>query len=65
MPHPIILIHGYSDKGESFQTWRKILIKEKGYHPEGKRVDSLFMSGGAYLIKVFYSLNLLSGELMM
>lgn len=40
MPHPIILIHGYSDKGESFQTWRKILIKEKGYHPDQVQICS-------------------------
>ena len=40
MPHPIILIHGYSDKGESFQTWRKILIKEKGYRPDQVQICS-------------------------
>ena len=28
MNNPIILIHGYSDKGESFLTWKKELEKK-------------------------------------
>jgi pimeloyl-ACP methyl ester carboxylesterase len=28
MPNPLILIHGYSDKGESFQTWKKRLAPD-------------------------------------
>ncbi len=31
MPIPLILIHGYSDKGESFQKWKDILMKSKKY----------------------------------
>jgi hypothetical protein len=29
MPLPLVLIHGYSDKGASFQTWRDKLTKEE------------------------------------
>ena len=28
MSNPIVLIHGYSDKGESFLTWKKKLQKK-------------------------------------
>lgn len=30
MPNPLILIHGYSDKGDSFKTWKQRLVA-KGY----------------------------------
>lgn len=31
MPIPLILIHGYSDKGETFQTWKSLLIATGAY----------------------------------
>ena len=31
MPNPLILIHGYSDKGDSFKTWKKKLIAKGLY----------------------------------
>lgn len=31
MPIPLILIHGYSDKGESFYTWKDKLVATKKY----------------------------------
>lgn len=31
--NPVILVHGYSDKGESFKKWRNIL-KDQGYRTE-------------------------------
>ncbi|WP_162056192.1 esterase/lipase family protein [Pontibacter pamirensis] len=34
MTNPIILVHGYSAEGQSFQTWKDILIREKGYDPD-------------------------------
>ncbi|PSR57445.1 hypothetical protein AHMF7605_24785 [Adhaeribacter arboris] len=40
MPNPIILIHGYSDEGKSFETWKKILVKEKGYRSEQVQICS-------------------------
>lgn len=33
MPNPLVLIHGYSDKGNSFKIWKKKLI-EKGIYKE-------------------------------
>ena len=40
MPIPLVLIHGYSDKGESFHTWKDILIRERQYHPDDIQICS-------------------------
>ena len=34
MPHePVVLIHGYSDRGEAFSVWKQALI-DNGYQAE-------------------------------
>src|SRR5690349_4490376 len=40
MPNPLILIHGYSDKGESFRTWKNRLIAKGIYKPEEIQICS-------------------------
>ena len=40
MAHPMILIHGYSDKGESFQKWKDILIERGIYKKEDVHICS-------------------------
>jgi hypothetical protein len=33
-PRPIVLLHGYSDRGESFGRWRELLERDGGYATE-------------------------------
>ncbi len=33
MRRPIVLVHGYSDEGESFRTWESVLMAN-GYEAE-------------------------------
>lgn len=40
MPRPVVIIHGYSDRGESFQTWKDILVNQMGYAPTDVHVCS-------------------------
>lgn len=38
---PIVLIHGYSDQGESYARWRELLLSDRfGYRPEQVRICS-------------------------
>jgi hypothetical protein len=30
--NPVVLVHGYSDQGESFKPWKKVLV-DNGYQP--------------------------------
>ncbi|HMQ14743.1 MAG TPA: hypothetical protein PKC49_02105, partial [Phycisphaerae bacterium] len=27
MPNPVLLLHGYSDRGDSFQKWKHVLVQ--------------------------------------
>src|SRR6478736_6074826 len=40
MPNPLVLIHGYSDKGDSFKTWKDKLIASGLYQPGGVQIVS-------------------------
>ena len=40
MPIPLVLLHGYSDKGESFQKWKDILIESGKYSEEDIHICS-------------------------
>jgi hypothetical protein len=40
MPRPIVIVHGYSDKGESFQVWKDILTQQLGYNADEVHVCS-------------------------
>jgi hypothetical protein len=40
MPIPLVLIHGYSDKGESFQKWKDILTQTKKYNEDDIHICS-------------------------
>ena len=37
--HPVVLVHGYSDRGESFKPWRDLLVA-RGWAPDEVRVCS-------------------------
>lgn len=37
---PIVLIHGYSDRGESFHHWKTLLVNKGGYPPAQVRICS-------------------------
>ncbi len=37
---PLVIIHGYSDKGESFRGWRDILVNRLGYSPSQVHICS-------------------------
>lgn len=37
---PIVIIHGYSDKGESFRGWRDLLVNRLGYDPSQVHICS-------------------------
>lgn len=37
---PIVIVHGYSDRGERFRTWRDMLINRMGYAPSEVNVFS-------------------------
>jgi hypothetical protein len=37
--NPIVLVHGYSDKGESFKPWKKVLV-DNGYQVEDVSICS-------------------------
>src|SRR3972149_2931044 len=32
--HPVVLVHGYSDRGESFKPWRDLLVARGGARDE-------------------------------
>ncbi len=40
MPIPLVLIHGYSDKGESFQPWKDILARTNKYNENDIQICS-------------------------
>jgi len=40
MPNPLVLIHGYSDKGESFKTWKNKLVAKGLYKPHEIQICS-------------------------
>lgn len=40
MPNPLILIHGYSDKGDSFKNWKQKLIETGRYAPADVHICS-------------------------
>jgi hypothetical protein len=40
MPNPLVLIHGYSDKGESFRAWKKKLVAKGLYKPKEIQICS-------------------------
>ncbi|HEX2200455.1 MAG TPA: hypothetical protein VHH93_00310 [Gammaproteobacteria bacterium] len=37
--NPVVLVHGYSDKGESFKPWKKVLV-DNGYQVEDVSICS-------------------------
>lgn len=37
-PLPIVLLHGYSDKGESWARWRDVLVRDGGHRAEDVHV---------------------------
>lgn len=40
MPLPLVLIHGYSDKGQSFEKWRDILVATEKYSHRNVQICS-------------------------
>jgi hypothetical protein len=40
MPLPLVLIHGYSDKGESFKTWKEKLVNSGKYRDNEIHISS-------------------------
>lgn len=40
MPIPLVLLHGYSDKGESFQKWKAILVNSGKYSEDDIHICS-------------------------
>lgn len=52
MPLPLVLIHGYSDKGQSFQRWKDIFIKSNsGYNENNVQICSYVSLSNEVTIK--------------
>jgi pimeloyl-ACP methyl ester carboxylesterase len=40
MKRPIVLVHGYSDRGKTYEAWKRVLTGEGGYKADGIHICS-------------------------